>query len=833
VLCLRLANISLSYGDTYVYKLSLCCLFTGKKIDVTLCGYVLVKGIYRSWGLFSIALLCTILSVGFGQILWNVADYQRVGGVLYVFAVCLTPLTVYAFETATGLWVDTKNISDPTAFRHHQYRAKLCRIAMEISTLVVVVVQIFFLSLPFLAVPIAITLWLLTMDGVSLFYDEFHITPKQRANVSATFGFFLLIAARYLELTTTSDWSSWSYLLGALALTYGLAWYLNDEEPILQLLLVTSHVALIYFSYSLDRIVLLIFGTLGLIFYYVSSNVQFLKRVVNSRSVVYSHALIAVTLLALSYCSHLEDDSDGHVEFILAVIVIVSFNLMWFKLALSSTEFSFLLHFVTNTGYLAIAKFFDYDISLYFFRLNGSIVLITVATICILGNNFGAKLLEVEAGVDRALYHLYRFLFECVQVVLSLYFQTHALVICGCAGMLFHVWIAAFYKHPDWRKKYRQAIVDILLLWFVMLIATLFASKILFLAACVLLCWILAVLQGKSHVLTSAAVSGTILLGILLDSTVLMAVGGFYLFFWLFRAFGTAFKDSLLFPFVLIFLGLVTLFLGVEYQWHQDWLRTQLVIALTLVFPHRLEAQNGNLSLPLDLTFFVESPTPLTAPLSIIFNLLFWPRCVFSILVASTFTLPLEKYFMIPSLTLHQPIRLLPFLLFGILTVQIAKKMILCFGFKGEDERECTTAPAVRVKECNIYYPSDTDNHGIVLEVTGVKDPEFTIDSAKLYIEGNEFWRAVDTLIGAGFVAGFKRAFYPVELHSKRMNLNIFQRGVTEMKIIIQLATGLNGEKRLSQETIRTNLRRLSRQSIQFIFIGRLKSDSGHVFCFQ
>jgi hypothetical protein len=87
---------------------------------------------------------------------------------------------------------------------------------------------------------------------------------------------------------------------------------------------------------------------------------------------------------------------------------------------------------------------------------------------------------------------------------------------------------------------------------------------------------------------------------------------------------------------------------------------------------------------------------------------------------------------------------------------------------------------------------------------------DFIIDSAKLYIEGEVFWHAVDTLIGAGFVAGFKMAFYPIELHSKRMNLNAFQRGTRNIKIIIQLATGLNGEKRISHDAIRTTLRRLS-----------------------
>jgi hypothetical protein len=91
------------------------------------------------------------------------------------------------------------------------------------------------------------------------------------------------------------------------------------------------------------------------------------------------------------------------------------------------------------------------------------------AAIGILGNNFGAKLLEVEVCADRNMYHIYRFLLDFSQVItsyfvvsscnnifehnndyccslqalLALYTQSHILVFCGCSGMLFHVWIAA------------------------------------------------------------------------------------------------------------------------------------------------------------------------------------------------------------------------------------------------------------------------------------------------------------------------------------------------------------------------------------------------------
>jgi hypothetical protein len=66
-------------------------------------------------------------------------------------------------------------------------------------------------------------------------------------------------------------------------------------------------------------------------------------------------------------------------------------------------------------------------------------------------------------------------------------------------------------------------------------------------------------------------------------------------------------------------------------------------------------------------------------------------------------------------------------------------------------------------------------------------------------------------LVGAGFVGGSKKAFDPIPLNANRINLNAFQKGTRDVKIVIQLATGLNGEKRISHETIRANLRRLSK----------------------
>jgi hypothetical protein len=48
----------------------------------------------------------------------------------------------------------------------------------------------------------------------------------------------------------------------------------------------------------------------------------------------------------------------------------------------------------------------------------------------------------------------------------------------------------------------------------------------------------------------------------------------------------------------------------------------------------------------------------------------------------------------------------------------------ICFCFRCYDfQFDRSLPPVIQIKEFKIFYPSDTDNNGIVLEVTGTKPP--------------------------------------------------------------------------------------------------------------
>jgi hypothetical protein len=81
---------------------------------------------FKGWGLLIISLLYAFFFVWLGRKLWNDPNYQIVGGLLHVVAVCLTPLAVYGFQLATGFWIDpTTTETDTPIFRDYQYKIKV------------------------------------------------------------------------------------------------------------------------------------------------------------------------------------------------------------------------------------------------------------------------------------------------------------------------------------------------------------------------------------------------------------------------------------------------------------------------------------------------------------------------------------------------------------------------------------------------------------------------------------------------------------------------------------------------------------------------------------
>ena len=88
-------------------------------------------------------------------------------GICATFVLSLTPLLVYGIQTQLGWW------SGDDAYRDYHYRIDWRWLLMELATLAAGAVLLWRYRLPFLVMPVAVTLWYMSMD----------LTPIDRKSV--------------------------------------------------------------------------------------------------------------------------------------------------------------------------------------------------------------------------------------------------------------------------------------------------------------------------------------------------------------------------------------------------------------------------------------------------------------------------------------------------------------------------------------------------------------------------------------------------------------------------------------------------------------------------
>lgn len=109
-------------------------------------------------------------------------------GICATFVVCLTPLAIYGFQQWLGFWPDKSVYKD-----YHRY-IKWHWIYMELGTLVVGAVVAWKYKYPFLIMPIAVTLWYMSMD-ITAMISGGDIKWELRQLVSMYSGLFMVALA--------------------------------------------------------------------------------------------------------------------------------------------------------------------------------------------------------------------------------------------------------------------------------------------------------------------------------------------------------------------------------------------------------------------------------------------------------------------------------------------------------------------------------------------------------------------------------------------------------------------------------------------------------------
>ncbi|HEY1406309.1 MAG TPA: DUF2157 domain-containing protein [Spirochaetota bacterium] len=241
-------------------------------------------------GIMAIALVYAGIFALAGYIFWYRKKAKVAGGLLYTMAVCMTPLIVYGFERALGVWP----MDNPGSYSGFHVWINGSWLMMELATIGVGLITIGFIRFPFITMPIAFALWYLSMDLVPLLFGKNEFDWDERKGVSVIVGLIMIIISYILDRRTKEDFSFWGYLFGMIAFWGGLS-MMDSGSELNKFLYCLLNVFLMFLSIWLGRRVFMVFGGIGVFGY-----LGYLSYHVFSDSLIFPFALSFLGLLLIA-----------------------------------------------------------------------------------------------------------------------------------------------------------------------------------------------------------------------------------------------------------------------------------------------------------------------------------------------------------------------------------------------------------------------------------------------------------------------------------------------------------------------------------------------------
>jgi len=178
-------------------------------------------------------------------------------GICATFVVCLTPLAIYGLQQWMGVWPDDSVYRD-----YHRY-IKWHWLYMELGTLAVGAIIAWRYKYPFLVMPIAVTLWYMTMD-ITAMISGGDISWELRKIVSLYSGLLMIGLAFWVDIRShhKADYAFWLYIFGVIAFWGGLT-SLDSDNELSKFIYFCINLIMIGVGVLLVRRVFVVFGALG------------------------------------------------------------------------------------------------------------------------------------------------------------------------------------------------------------------------------------------------------------------------------------------------------------------------------------------------------------------------------------------------------------------------------------------------------------------------------------------------------------------------------------------------------------------------------------------
>jgi len=207
-------------------------------------------------GIFFISILYVGVGLKFTQ-LFSGKNLSIPAGICATFVVCLTPLAIYGLQQWLGIWPDDSVYRD-----YHRY-IKWHWLYMELGTLAVGIIVLWKYKYPFLVMPIAATLWYLTMD-ITAMISGGDLSWELRKLVSMYSGLLMIGLAFWVDIRSRNkaDYAFWIYIFGVIAFWGGLSAQNSDSE-LSKFMYLCINLLMIGVGVLLTRRVFVVFGALG------------------------------------------------------------------------------------------------------------------------------------------------------------------------------------------------------------------------------------------------------------------------------------------------------------------------------------------------------------------------------------------------------------------------------------------------------------------------------------------------------------------------------------------------------------------------------------------
>ena len=210
------------------------------------------------WGGFFTAVFYGMLALALTHWFLERKQLAVPAGIMATLAVVMVPLAIFGAQMALGYWDASKPFRDYHVFIDWRW------ILMEFGTLAIGCVLLWRYRFPFMLMPIAVTLWYMSMDLVPFLFGDWR-DWEIRKFISLWFGIAMVLLAFWVDVRSRhgKDYAFWLYLFGVLTFWGGLS-SLNSGSELGKLIYCGINLALILLGAILGRRVFAVFGGLGI-----------------------------------------------------------------------------------------------------------------------------------------------------------------------------------------------------------------------------------------------------------------------------------------------------------------------------------------------------------------------------------------------------------------------------------------------------------------------------------------------------------------------------------------------------------------------------------------